>query len=193
MNCEKHIDRLTDIIKEIDYTKSTILTGSNASGKSLIRKQIGFQLEEILGRKPKIKSSSMERRTTNNSSWGALSSAMLDTAWLATSYNSIKMIKDLINVQDDADYLVFDEPEIGCSAEVQLGICKYINENVTKPFMVITHSDYIINNLEYDEFINIDGYTKNEYLNRDVEIITLEMLEEKQNKLFSYIQKLNKK
>jgi len=190
---EKYIEYLTDIIINIDYSKRTVLTGSNASGKSLIRKQLPFQLEYILERKPKVMSTSMERRTSSVADWGALSGSMLDTSWLATSINSIHQIQALVNRQEKADYLVFDEPEVGCSAEVQLGITDFINRNVTKPYLIISHSNHIVENLEYDNFINIEGLSLEQYLTREIKMISLEELEEKADTLFKAIKDLEKK
>lgn len=48
-NLNKHIDRLIDILDEIEIGKITILTGGNATGKSVIRKLLNLKLMKKTG------------------------------------------------------------------------------------------------------------------------------------------------
>ena len=89
--------------------------------------------------------------------------------------------------------MVVDEFEIGCSEETILALVLFINERVKELLdkkkiigaMIITHSRLGVKNLVHDDFINLDGLTKEEWLNRKVIPTDLEKL--KENELFYYI------
>lgn len=176
MDYIKHIDCIIDTIQNIDFTKKTILTGSNGSGKSIIRKNLGSTLEDILDRKPKIKSVSMELRASVKDTFNIFSALIKDDSKVPSSINTIKFLQGLIEEQDDADYIIFDEAELNCSLELQLGIADYINIKVNKPFLLITHSNLMVKSVHSDNFINLDGLTKDEYLNREIVPISIEEL-----------------
>lgn len=207
---EEKYKKMQDAFEKIDLEKITVLTGSNGSGKSLIRKQTPFLMVEKLclksykDTKGMIKSTSMDARTSNRPEFGALSSIMNDTEWIATSQNTLHSISGLFNAilkdkKNETLYLIIDEFEIGCAEETVLALAYYINENVekiknntnVKGVLIITHSRLAVEKLKYDEFINIDGLTKDEWLNREIIPIDLKNLEE--NELFFYIRDYNKK
>lgn len=78
---ETHTERLKQIMTKIPMKGVSVLTGSNGSGKSLIRSQFIFYLARRKKKDPKkmsgvLGSVSMQLRTSSNSSWGALSGAM---------------------------------------------------------------------------------------------------------------------
>lgn len=176
INFDEHINSLVDICDSIDETKITVLTGFNATGKSLIRKLLKSTFSEKLNdKKIIIPHSSQELRTSNVASLGALSSIANDVDWLSTSQQSISLIKKMINY--DNFYVVIDEPEIGCSEELQLGIADYFNKNFDrekKGCLIITHSKIIVKNIVSDVFINIEKQTKNEWLNREINMVSLD-------------------
>ena len=184
--CKKEIDRLVDIQDSLDLNKKIVLTGNNGSGKSLLRKVIGNRVQRELN--GKLKSISMEMRTSSNAAWGALSSAMHDNEWSATSQNTYSLLKGVINAlksDDSTKYLVLDEYEIGCSEETTLALTNYLNQelkDVEIGCLIITHSKIVVENLIYDDFINIQEQTKEEWLNRKIIPTDLDKLDK--NDLF---------
>lgn len=204
-----HIDRIVDIAEQIQLNKITILTGGNALGKSLIRKQLNFTLGyklDNLGIKhgKNITSSvSMQLRTENKPEWGAFSNITADLPWNSTSEHTIYCLDQLLNnfkeniSEDNKRFLVIDELEIGMSKEVQLGTCYYLNElfktikNNILGVLIITHSDVVVNNFEHDEFINIEGLSKDEWLNREIIPVDPHVMKEWASKLFCAIRDRN--
>jgi energy-coupling factor transporter ATP-binding protein EcfA2 len=194
--------QLTDTFRSIKVDQITVLTGSNGSGKSLIRKQLPFLIKEYYGFDDNkqlsgiVLSTSMEARTALRSEFGALSSTLHDTGWIATSSNTLNSIKNLFNVVKDTKkkvYLVIDEFEIGCGEETILALTNFINrklfefalEDKLLGALIITHSRLGVKNLEMDSFVNIQGLSKDEWLNRKIEPANLDDLEK--NELFFYI------
>jgi len=194
-------NRMVDYYSNLEPEGITVLTGTNGSGKSLIRKQIPFavkqwyDLKDVADTKGMIKSTSMDARTSSNPEWGGLSGIMRDTEWIATSQNSFSSIKGVINAANTdkkTKYLIIDEFEIGCSEETILAIVLYLNKEIKKLMkkhlegaIIITHSRLGVKNLKFDHFVNLDGLTKDEWLNREVKPTDLKELEE--NELFFYI------
>ena len=68
------------------------------------------------------------------------------------------------------------------SREVQVGVAQYISENLQRildrsyGLMIITHSADVVKNIKHDKFINIEGLTEEEWLNRDIEPVDPETL-----------------
>jgi len=193
-------NRMVDSFQNLDPKGITVLTGTNGSGKSLIRKQLPFavkdwyDLKDVSETQGMIKSTSMDARTGSNPEWGGLSGIMRDTEWVATSQNTYYALKGVFNAITDkrTKYLVIDEFEIGCSEETVLAFVKYINKELKKALkknlegaIIITHSRLAVKNLKFDYFVNLDGLTKDEWLNREVVPTDLKELEE--NELFFYI------
>lgn len=192
-NLEAHVDGLTDIMEKIPSIGVSVLTGSNGSGKSLIRNQFIFRLAERAGVdvknfKGKLGSVSMQRRTESNPEFGGLSGVMHDTPWLPTSQNTLDLIDGVI--KSSFEYIIIDEPEIGMGEEIVMSLVDHLNdifkEYPQKGFLIITHNRYIVENLQYDNFFNCDGIqTKEEWLNRPIVKADLNLLRD--NKLFFYI------
>ena len=115
----------------------------------------------------------------------------------ATSCNSIQFIKNITNnkceKEEDKRYLVFDEPEVGCGEEVQLGLALWINkmreyiDKYTLGLLIITHSRHIVKNVECDNFINLEGKTKDEWLNREIVPKDPEELYKEGDEFFLYL------
>ena len=197
-----HIDRIIDVMKQIPLHKVTILTGGNALGKSLIRKQLPFHISEKLdveGVKHDIRhvvsSTSMQLRTEQRPEWGALSSCMHDAPWASTSESTVRLINSLIKEDQPTDrFIVIDELEIGMSREVIVGMCNYINEhyneliNKSYGILVITHSEDVVRTLKHDEFINIEGMSEQEWITRTIEPVDPELLGDWADKLFRAIE-----
>ena len=194
-------DRIIEKFENLEPEGITVLTGSNGSGKSLIRKQLPFavqqwyEFENAKETKGMIISTSMDARTQSNPEWGALAGMMNDVEWIATSQNTFGSIRKLFDAAEKSEtvkYLVIDEFEIGCGEETILALVLYINERLKmlikkglEGAIIITHSRLGVKNLEFDHFVNLEGMSKDEWLNREVIPTDLEKLDK--NELFFYI------
>jgi hypothetical protein len=199
---EEHIERLVEAMHSIKHDEVTILTGRNAGGKSLIRKQLIFQIAKALDKdvkKTSIPHASQEIRTRSNPGMGALSSMAHDLEWLATSDNTLDTIEKVFAHLEKADYIVIDEPEIGMGEELQLGLADYLNEEIAKVkalgkgCLVICHSRIIAKNVVHDKFINLEGMSEDEWLNRTPQKISVEDFKKFASDLFIAIRDNNKK
>lgn len=169
---EDKVSNLVDIIEGIDPSGFMILTGTNGGGKSLIRSQFGLKYQKDIDNNPnkrKCKSISMQLRTSTNSSWGALSAAMLDNDATPTSLNTFQLIEGVfkaagifkehepgtIRMYSDTGFIIIDEPEIGLSEEMVLALCGYLLEIIPKlqdekiGMMIITHSRLVVETMSY--------------------------------------------
>lgn len=204
INLDEHIEQLINLREKICLNEVTILTGDNATGKSVIRKTLWQHINDLLGIKEEksfVSDISMERRTALHPGLGGGGVFLRDCGWTPTSMETYRFIKGIFqNLNDDNDkiskrFIVLDEPEIGASKEVQKAFAKYINNfydkihdnNKCYGLLVITHSDEIIKNLKCDNFLNIQGLTKEEYLNREIKDIDLEEIDEFSLNLFKAI------
>ncbi len=179
---DEQVERIRDVLWEIPLDSSIkLLTGKNGSGKSLIRNQLINRVsKECSG---KLIHTSQELRTTSNPSLGALSGIFHDNPLLPTSLTTIYHIENACNTAKDGDnMLVIDEPEIGCGEETVLALCKWLNEDIFKNkikagILIITHNRYLIKNLKYNHFYNLDGYkTKKEWIERKIKPTNLKKL-----------------
>ena len=199
-----HVDRIVELCKEVPLHKVTILTGGNACGKSVIRKQLALIIpdkldaEGISHGKSTVASASMQLRTESKPEWGAFSSITHDSPWSATSDATLNMINQLFRNSSEPRYIIIDELEIGMSEELQIGFCNMLNkklpEILEKNFgvMVITHSRHVVNTLNHDNFMNIEGMTENEWINREIVPIDPEDLEKWADELFKTIRDRSK-
>ena len=177
-----HIDYIIDIADSIKPGKVTILTGPNGYGKSVVRKLVSSTIDKEIGKK--TASISMERRTQRNHDFSALASLAIDDPDDATSNHTCKLVKNLFAQADR--YYVIDEPEIGMGKEMLLGLLMEIETKITElrksdkfyGLLIITHSEFVIDNLKYDEFINMEGMTYDEWKNREIVAISPSELSE---------------
>lgn len=102
-----HIDRIIDVAESIEPGKVTVLTGSNSSGKSVVRKLLGLRMMEKLGLdNSPVATISMEKRTNGCSSLmgTGLDNIMSDLPWDSTSnasvHNVISMMNSLVIKED---------------------------------------------------------------------------------------------
>ena len=161
INLNEHIEQLINLREKICLNEVTILTGDNATGKSVIRKTLWQHINDLLGIKEEksfVSDISMERRTALHPGLGGGGVFLRDCGWTPTSMETYRFIKGIFqNLNDDNDknskrFIVLDEPEIGASKEVQKAFAKYINNfydkihdnNKCYGLLVITHSDEII-------------------------------------------------
>jgi hypothetical protein len=209
-NLNNHIDRLIDILDEIETGKITILTGGNATGKSVIRKLLSCHLMKKLGcDKSVVSSISMQMRVnTPGSLLGTgLDSIMKDLPWESTSEHTVCLLEGLLDVFNESEgnggkrFLVIDELETGMSKEVQTGTCLWLNgildpetvRDKTYGVLLITHSDTVVRTIRHDKFINIDGMTEEEWLNREIVPVTPDELKNWSSALYAAIGKREKK
>ena len=81
------------------------------------------------------------------------------------------------------------------SEESQLGLANYLNkikdDTLSRNYglLVITHSRTIVANVESDYFINIEGLTKDEWLNRVIIPTDFEIVKEDAFSLFKALAK----
>lgn len=205
-NASDHLDYIIDTCRSTDFLhKTTILTGRNGSGKSLIRKMISGKIEKELEKEGRtnidsshiVSSVSMEFRTYNDPMWAGINFARHDAPENPTSLETFRFISGLLNNSDR--YLVIDEPEIGMAEELQLLLCNFINEKLptldTFGILIITHSRTIVNNILHDQFINLDGMTEDQWINRIPQLpsYTLEEFEERSHQLFLEVNKRSSK
>ena len=171
----KHINHILDICDSIPTDKITILTGGNALGKSLVRKQLAFYIsnkKDIPANKAVI-SVSMQTRTESRPEYSALSGMNHDLHWCSTSDSTINLLNSMLSHAKNK-FIVIDELEIGMSREVQTGVCHMLNEkfpDILKNnygILVITHSEDVVKNLNHDNFINIEGMSEEQWLTRDI-------------------------
>ena len=194
-----HIDRLIKIAESIEIGKLTILTGSNGSGKSVIRKLLPTRIQEKLGKdSPErlVSSLSFMSRAGLNSTIGT--NFLRDSEWTSTGDNTVHLLKSILN--HDERFIVLDEVELGMGEELQLATANYINsvkdEVLKKSYglLVITHSRIVAKTLKEDAFFNIDGIeTKEEWLNREIVPTDLDQFEEDCDELFIAIRDRSKK
>lgn len=167
-----HIDRILQVLHSIQPHRLTLLTGPNASGKSLIRKQLNYYLMDSLGLprdKPCVASISLSSRMVRPD---GLPNLFYEDNTEATSINSIRLLKAVLKTSDR--FLVFDEPEIGMSEETQLATALFLNEKKQEildrnlGILLITHSRVIASTIQEDDFLSVDPqYTSKEaWLNR---------------------------
>ena len=213
-NINEHIDNIINIAESIELNKVTILTGGNGCGKSVVRKLLTSIIKEKVKaiyneeiNSPLVASVSMETRTASRPDFYALSSMMHDLPWTATSVNTIRLIRNLCNSLlnkssekiKDKRFIVLDEIEIGLSEEVLLGLCNYLNDAFDKTkdktlgVLVITHNRDVAERLNHDKFLNLEGLTKGEWLNREIRPVSLDDLDEWSAALYSGIKKREKK
>ena len=204
MNWNKHIDNLLDVLHSIEPHKITILTGGNGRGKSLIQKQMVFRVKEMFDltdaqMKHSVKAVSMQTRTESRSDFGALSTAMHDDPTSPTSISTYRLIENVMRYTDD-NYIVLDEIEIGMSAESIAGICEFLNKKFQEidrkkcyGVLVITHSDRVVRTLNHDAFVNLEGMSEEEWLNREIVPTDFEQLDKDSMDLFCAIRDRSKK
>lgn len=189
-NVEDRIARIVDVRDSIDTGKVTILTGGNGTGKSFIRKQM-----QLVCKEDSIPcwTVSMDQRAGFDSNGTGMMVFSRDCEWMPTSVNSLDRMRDF-GTKARGTYGILDEIEIGMSEESQYGIALYINRQLeefrknNKGLLIITHSKYIARYVDADEFINIEGMTKQEWLDREIVPTDFDSLDRDSSELFRALQ-----
>jgi predicted ATPase len=198
MNYEEQLDAILKVLEAIPMDGSiSVLTGKNGTGKSLIRKQLSFRSRKANGQP--VVHASMELRTGMHSHLGGLGALLRDTDWSATSYSTIHTIKMAMK-SVRGGYLCLDEIEIGLGEETIRGLVKWLNINLRNAVkeslgcLVITHSRFVVRNLKFDHWFNLDGYaTPKEWLGRKIVPTDLEKLNKDSLELFRLVNDRSKK
>jgi len=183
-------DRIVDVYEAIPMDGSiSVLTGRNGSGKSLIRQQLTFRARKK-DSQARIYDASMERRTAAHG--GGLGAFMRDTSWNPTSVNTLDFIRQTMNREHG--FVVLDEIEVGCGEETVRGLVSWLNANLrdgiknTMGALVITHSRYVVENLTFDHWFNLDGFeTPQDWCQRARKTADLEQLRRDSIDLFRYV------
>ena len=185
----EHLECLIDLRDSIDLDKITILTGGNGTGKSVIRKL----LQTICKRNNvNVWTCSMDKRAGFDSSVGGMMVFGRDCEWLPTSINTFNSIDGFDKAKDS--YGILDEIEIGMSEESQYGIALYINSKLeeykkkNRGLLIITHSKWLVRVINADTFLNVEGMTKEEWLNREIIPTDFKRLKKDSSALFREIQ-----
>lgn len=190
---EEKFDRIVDIYSQIPMDGSiSLLTGSNGSGKSLIRKQLNFR-DEVKSKGKRVAHCSMQLRTGLSDGSGAAAFTH-DSDWDPTSVSTVNFIQT-VSRSIHGGYMVLDEIEVGCSEETLMGMVDWLNGHLVEAIkgtlgcLVITHSPYVVRNLKFDHWFNLDGYkTAKAWLNRKIVPVDLEVLRRESNELFRFVE-----
>ena len=194
---EERFDAILDIYNAIPMDGSiSILTGSNGSGKSLIRQQLNFR-DEMKKDKKRVAHCSMQLRTSLDG--GGMGAFTHDVEWQPTSVNTLNFIQ-VVSRSIHGGFMVLDEIEVGCAEETLMGIVEWLNGHLreaikdTKGCLIITHSPYVVKNLKFDHWFNLDGYkTPEDWLGRQIVAVDIEELRKESHDLFLYITNKGKK
>lgn len=189
-NVEDRIARIVDVRDSIDTGKVTVLTGGNGSGKSFIRKQM-----QLICKEDSIPcwTVSMDQRAGFDSNGTGMMVFSRDCEWLPTSVNTLDRMRDF-GTRTRGTFGILDEIELGMSEESQYGVALYINRQLeefrknNKGLLIITHSRYIARYVDADEFINIEGMTKQEWLDREIVPTDFDSLDRDSSELFNALQ-----
>jgi hypothetical protein len=125
----------------------------------------------------------MELRTSGNSGLvgTGLDHMHSDLSWESTGEHTLDLVCNLLKsntsekmAKENRRYIIIDELETGLSKEVLLGVCNLLNtemDNILKNsygVLLITHSDEVVTQVKHDVFLNIEGMTEEEWLNREI-------------------------
>jgi ABC-type dipeptide/oligopeptide/nickel transport system ATPase component len=202
MKPEEKVDSIKEICNQIQPGKVTVLTGKNGSGKSLVRKLLAYYIAEKLGKEdPKglVNGVSMQSRTQKKYEFSALSSLGIDdpanpTGLETIDNNILPLFKSLEN--EGSRFLVIDEPEIGAGEELVAAIVNILNDLISTTnhngVLIITHNRYVVNNLKVDLFINMEGMSKDEWLNRPIIPTNIQEFKDESLALWRYVESKSK-
>lgn len=191
---DNYINHIDDVLRSIPLHKVTILTGRNGGGKSMIRKLLPAYLSrrnELSEYNPNclVASTSMDDRAGVNPNKMMVFDR--DCEWLPTSENTLGQVEGVLNASNR--FLILDEIEIGMGEELQAGLAIKINsllkESDNLGVLIITHSRTIVRYLNHDNFINLEGKSEDEWLNREIIPLSPDDMKENSNKLFGAFQK----
>ena len=203
------INNICIVRDNIKLHTSTILVGENGTGKSVVRKQLGFVItKKTKNKEAKVRSVSMETRTGTDCCGMHL---LADATWEPTSSHTNYLIRSMFkSCLEDKDYknkkvipyyFVIDEPEVGMSRESQLALSNYLKEMIPiinkkcYGILIITHSELIVNQLkDICEFMDLNNpnRTADEWINREIVPTDFEYMDAVGHELFNALLPKNK-
>ncbi len=158
-----------------------LITGSNASGKSFLRRFVSAILHQ-----DDIECIQLSQEGRGQE---GLARAFMygDESWQSTGCISAKTFKGAFvtsRKREKKHVLLWDEPEIGMGEELQLGVALQVKkemENIPSNLLGIifmTHSRIFVREfmkMENSKFFNLNGYnSSNDWLNREILPVDLE-------------------
>ena len=176
-----------------------LITGPNASGKSLLRKI----LHGRVNKKDMIYvNTSQQGRCT-----GGIERAFIygSEAEESTGFNSIKQIKKCFNSIKQYEkpcVVMLDEPEIGCSEEVQAAMGIRIADELSRIedipmlqcFFIITHSRQLVKYISSANpshwRLSGDNMTLEQFVNREIAPADLDKITEESNEKWRAVAKM---
>jgi len=203
MDYTKQIDEaIKGTAQKVEIGKVTVLTGKNGSGKSMLRKILASYIADKLGKddiKGVVSGVSMESRTQRKFDFGALNSMGIDDPTNPTSSETLHNIDSLVRSVSEKQprYLVIDEPEIGMGEEMVAALVIKLNDMFNplpigcNGVLLITHNRYIVENVK-GEFLNMEGQTREEWLNRKIIPVDIEKFKEESLELYRAINNYKK-
>lgn len=196
MSVEEKLENIKALTDSIQPHKISVLTGRNGSGKSLVRKLLGFYMADKMGKDSPngvVSGVSMQSRTEKKHDFGALSALGIDNPENPTGLETIdnNLVPLFNSLKQGSRYLVIDEPEIGSGEELVAAMVNWLNETLPTldhwGVLIITHNRYIVEHLNYNHFFNMEGLTKDEWLNRKIEPVSLEAFRNDSLELWRHI------
>ena len=177
----------------IDNTSLAIITGNNASGKSLLRKYISMRCEQVKIKKFHFSqqgrsAGGFERAMIYSGSESEDSTGQISVSVVIRAFKQIQNNKEPLIV-------VFDEPEIGLSEESQLGLAIYMKEQLKIApesllgTIVITHSRYfvgVLKDLPHKFFCFGEKYLAESWLNRGINPTDPQEIVERSHKQYQH-------
>ncbi len=202
MDYDKQIEIIRELTHKVEPYKVTILTGKNGSGKSLVRKILSGNISKKCGTDiaHTVAAVSMESRSNRKFDFSALNSAGIDDPENPTGLESLHNLDMILGsfTKDSPRYIVIDEPELGMGEEMVVAFANKLNsvfESLPEGclgVMIITHSPTMIRLLK-GEFANMEGMTREEWLNREIIPTDLEQFKQDSLGLWRAIQNYSKK
>lgn len=167
------------------HDKICVITGPNASGKSLVRKMLHNYHKDA---NELYMHFSMSGRTSSGIMSGMIYGTEMDES---TGANSVSLFLKLFSSNLDRKEpfaVMLDEPEIGCSDETAYSMGKYLADRLAslesneflKAFYVVSHSRFFLEPLLSINPTHLrlaaDGMTLGSFVSRKVEIVDLEQI-----------------
>jgi len=177
-------------------TRVLVIVGSNASGKSFLRRYVQLTLKE----KIEVIALSHELRTQGN-----FSTALVygDESWQSTGAITAQTFLTGVKTMRERTkphVVVWDEPEIGCSEELQTGCANWLHKNLhpwpkfLQGLILLTHSRiWARRAMDYPhaKFLSLDGYRNVEdWLRREVKPVDPETITRLAGEKFQRLTKL---
>lgn len=159
-----------------------VVTGDNAAGKSLFRRLLTVFLGK---RKVEVIHLSQQGRATAGFQRAMIYGSEDDEATGAISAHTLLTGFKTSRARDKDHVLIYDEPEIGMSEEVQLGAGYFIVQQLAdfppklRGLVIMTHSRHIVSaamRCDGAKFVNLGGKykTAEEWLNRPLRPVNIE-------------------